>query len=287
MIHLHRPFLAFDSAMSSGEAFAAKLGVSGDDQIGQLRALSTDRIYEVARAERLLGSQYPVIDGHVLPESPFAAFARGRQAPVPLMIGSNADEGSILHAAFEASSPDGSMQAEMVGDFGDDIVRLAGLYPGLDRRDDRAEIDFMGDALFGAGVYWYARHHQAAGHPTHLYMFTRNPKGKRQTVGAYHAAELAFVHGSNVPLLPMTKDDKALSVEMMKYWTDFAKGGHPNGGPATAAHPYWPRFDDTDPRWMRFDHRIGMETVARLDKYEIINARRARLVEEMSRAVPS
>ena len=94
------------------------------------------------------------------------------------------------------------------------------------------------------------------------------------------------MHGSRVPILPMTKADKALSAEMMRYWTDFARVGHPNGAAATATHPYWPRFDPERPFWMRLDHRIEHVPVDRLDKYEVLNARTARLVAEMS-AVPT
>ena len=290
MIHLDRPFLAYDSALAMGEAFAAKCGVTGDGQLERLRALTPEQLYEVARAEPEIGGQYPVIDGYVLPESPLAAFAGGRQAAVPMMIGTNADEGTLIRALFGAPMtefrhqpiPGDSLQPQIADAFGDDLPRLLELYPGLDRCDDRAEIDFLGDHLFGGRSYWYARHHQTAGHPTHLYMFTRVPKGEGQTAGAYHAAELTFVHGTRLPILPMTKADKALSAEMMKYWTDYAKGGHPNGGAATATHPYWPRFDSTKPHWMRFDHKIEYVPVDRLDRYEIFNARTGRLVEQMT-----
>jgi para-nitrobenzyl esterase len=290
LIHLDRPFLAYDSALDMGGQFAAKLGVTGGDQLARLRAMSAEQISEVARPDQVLGTQYPVIDGHVLPESPLAAFAAGRQAPVPMMIGSNSDEGSVLHALVDATmaeyahlplEPD-ALQPEVAAAFGDDFDRLLELYPGLDRREHGAESDFLGDHLFGGRVFHYARHHHAAGHPTYLYFFTRHPKGDGQTVGAYHAAELAFVHGSRLPILPMTKDDKALSAEMMRYWTDFARGGHPNGAAATATHPYWPRFDPTRPYWMRLDHRIEYVPIDRLDKYEVLNARTDRVVAAMS-----
>ena len=289
MIHLDRPFLAYDSALAMGESFAAKLGVTGAGQLERLRALTADEIYEVARGDDELGSQYPIIDGYVLPESPFVAFAEGRQADVPMMIGSNADEGTALRAVLPAPMteyrhrplPEGRLQPEMAEAFGDDIARLVEIYPGLDRRDDGAEADFVGDYLFGSRVFWYARHHRAAGHPTHLYMFTRTPPNDRQTLGAYHAAELAFVHGSRLPILPMTKDDKALSAEMMRYWTDFAEAAHPNGAAATTAHPYWPRFDPAKPHWMRFDHKIEHVPVDRLAQYEVMTARMERLVEQL------
>ena len=40
------------------------------------------------------GTMQPIIDGYVLPEEPYAAFAAGRHNDVPILIGSNADEAS-------------------------------------------------------------------------------------------------------------------------------------------------------------------------------------------------
>ncbi len=288
MIHLRSAFGANESAHQRSLDFAAALGVTGSDQLSRLRALDTDTLYELARADERLGGHYPVIDGHVLPESPLAAFAAGRQAPVPLLIGSNADEGTLIRPVLDAPMvdfrlqplPDDGLQPAMAEAFGEDMERLVELYPGLDRRSMAAEVDFMGDHMFGARAYYYARRHATAGHPTYLYMFARTPKSRKQTAGAYHAAEIPFVHGTSVPILPMTKDDRALSAVMMRHWTDFAKDGDPNG--ARGHGPAWPAFADDDPRWMRFNHSTRVEPVDRREQYEIFNARTDRLIAEMA-----
>ncbi|MEM9652660.1 MAG: carboxylesterase family protein [Actinomycetota bacterium] len=286
MMHLDKPLHNLPSGLEIGTRFAEALGVTGPDQMTRLRAMSVDQLYEVARDDRLLGNHYPVIDGYVLPVSPFVAFAKGDQAPVPLMIGSNADEGTLIRPVLGApmvdfrhiDAPAAGLQPEIVEAFGADLPLLLQLYPGLDRQDRRAEIEFMGDHMFGARAYYYARHHAAAGHPTHLYFFTRVPKSPKQTAGSYHAAELPFVHGSNVPIFPMTAADKALSAKMIGYWSDFAKTGDPNGN----GRPRFPGFDPGDPRWLRLDHTITAEPVARRTQYEIFNARTDRLVADMT-----
>ncbi|MEL6982230.1 MAG: carboxylesterase family protein [Actinomycetota bacterium] len=299
MMRLTEPFGSHEAATELSLRFAAELGVTGDKQLRRLRAMSVGHLYQLARADRVLGNHYPVIDGHVLPESPFAAFAAGRQAPVPFIVGSNADEGTLIRPVMEATMIDfqhapqtpGQLQPEIADAFGPDMDRLLELYPGLDRAELGAEIDFLGDHMFGARAYYYARHHAAAGHPTSLYFFARTPKGDKQTAGAYHAAELPFVHGSRVPVFPMTAADTALSTEMMRYWTEFARTGDPNGviggvdaerGLPAAGHPWWPMFDPADPRWIRFDHTITVGPVDRREQYEIFNARTDRLVAEMA-----
>ena len=285
MVHLDKPLHNISSGMDVGTKFAEALGVSGLGQLAKLRAMSVDQLYGLARSDRYLGNHYPVIDGHVLPESPFVAFAQGRQAPVPLMIGSNADEGTLIRPVLDAPmvdfrhspTPASGLQPEIAEAFGSDTTRLLELYPGLDNQNLQAEIRFMGDHMFGARAYYYARHHAAAGHQTYLYHFARVPKSPKQTAGAYHAAELPFVHGSSVPIFPMTAEDKALSKEMIGYWTDFAKAGDPNGG----SRPAFPTFSPDDPRWLRLDHRVVAEPVTRREQYEIFNARTDRLVGDM------
>lgn len=290
MIHLDKKLEFLESGLDLGTQFAAALGIDGSEQLPRLRALSSDELYQVARADRHLGNHFPVVDGHILPESPFAAFAAGRQAPVPLMIGTNANEGSLLRPMLGVAMidfrhrpvPTTGLQPEIADAFGNDMPRLLELYPGLDRQDTIAETNFMGDHMFGARAFFYARHHTAAGHRAYLYHFSRKPKSATQTAGAYHAAELPFVHGSNVPVFPMTTADKALSAQMISYWTDFARVGEPN---ADSSRKAFPQFSAEHPQWLRFDHTIRAEGVTKLAQYEIFNARTERLVGDMAALV--
>ena len=285
-IHLRRPFLNYDSAEDNSVAFAAALGITGSDQLERLREVPPEALEALARASSRLGDHFPAIDGHVLPESPLAAFAAGRQAQVPFLIGSNADEGTLLYPLMgtpmmeyrHLPHPPGVVQPEMAEAFGDDLPDLLRLYPGLDRRSTQAETALMGDYAFGSRAFWYAAHHATAGHPTWLYHFSRVPPSRTQTAGAYHAAELPFVHGSKVPILPLTADDLTLGAHMQRRWASMAI----TGSPALDDGPAWPEFDPDDPRWMRFDHRVGPERVPLVENYRILNARNARLVAQMT-----
>lgn len=286
MIYLHDPFLAWDAATSTGNDLAEAVGASGPDALDRLRAMSATELNQRSIELGPGGGFYPVIDGHVLPTSPMAAFAAGAQADVPLMIGSTADEGSVLVGSLFTGAmveyrhlpmPDDTLQPEIREAFGGDIDELLALYPGLETREAQAERDFAGDHLFGGRAFWYAKHHARRGLPVYLYMFSRVPPGESQTVGAYHACELPFVHGSTVPIFPMTAADKLLAQDVMGYWTSMARNGQPHHGPVE-----WPSFDEADPHWLNFDHEIVSEPVSRLDKYALLNARTERLVAQMS-----
>ncbi|MGH1506133.1 MAG: carboxylesterase family protein, partial [Acidimicrobiales bacterium] len=285
------PFLDHPGAEARGVAFADALGITGPDQLTRLREVPPDELYDLVRAATRLGDHYPTIDGHVIPTSPFAAFANRQQADVPFVIGSNANEGTLIQPLFDAPMveyryrpvPDDAVPVEMQQAFGDDLARLLPHYPGLDVGEPGAQIDFLGDHMFGAPAHWYARHHATAGHPTWLYHFARTPPSKKQTVGAFHAAELTFVHGSSVPILPMSDDDKALGATMRQHWTAMARSGNPNEGADTGG-PKWPDYTPTDPQWIRFDHTVDVEPVTKLEVYGVLDARLERVLRDMESA---
>jgi carboxylesterase type B len=47
---------------------------------------------------------FGVVDGYVVPEHPAQAFAKGRQNDVPLLVGWNADEGTLFAARVTFSA---------------------------------------------------------------------------------------------------------------------------------------------------------------------------------------
>ncbi len=289
MIHLSKDFEHIQSAEGKGLAFAKAIGVTGSNQVEQLRKMSAKQLMTFLRKqepESNIMTHYPNIDGYVLPQSPFAAFADNNQANVPILLGSNSDEGTCLYPIFELPQADyqplGLSDKEVVErfhhDFKGETQPLLALYPGLKNRDHQAEIAFLGDNMFGAKARWYAKHHAQNGNPIYYYFFKRVPPSPTQTAGAYHAAELPFVHGTDVPILPLDKQDKVLSAIMIDYWTNFAKTGNPNGH----NHPEWLSFDTNNPQWMVLDNNnMGMNTVEREKQYQLLMARLQRQVEAM------
>jgi para-nitrobenzyl esterase len=285
LIHLERPALRFTSAEAAGEAFAEKVLGKAENPIDGLRAMSADELYAALRRFPEFDAYgYPIIDGAVLRKSVIEAFLDGDQAPVPLLVGSNADEGSILYNlgddALYASSP-GPRDPEAYPEYlreslGGDAEKILELYPVCG--DDTvfgAASAIYGESRFRTTARFYARRMADAGQPAYLYFFTRVPPSPRQTAGAFHAAEIAFVFGKTVPLFPFDEQDRAITQAMGDYWTQFARTGDPN----REGLPSWPRFSRAEERNMIFGPTIEAAPVEWAEAYDIFERHWTALVE--------
>ena len=260
-LHLDRPMLDFEPAVDTGRAFAELAGAASIDELRQIDADTLSTLY--TDTPHLGRSFYPVVDGVVLPTAPMTAFSRGEQAPVPLLIGYNADEGTLLAgfmhpagAEFEAPA-DGSAvpPAEIRATFersyptAEQVDRLLAAYPGLGLGDIDARIDHAGDHMFGVHVDHASRCHAEQGHPVYRYHFRAVPPSPKQTAGAFHAAEVLYVFDTTLPLVPVADDAHLLAREMGDRWFAFAATGVPDS-PGRAA---WPGYRPDDAHHMVFD----------------------------------
>jgi para-nitrobenzyl esterase len=220
----------------AGEAFGAARGAKS---LTELRALPASRILtgDVAAVS------HPVLDGYVLTQSPYAVFAEGRQADVPMLVGSNEEEARALVELDKVKAA--TFTADIEKAWGDLPPTLLAPYPhAKDEEAKAARAHFERDLRFGWDMWAWARLQAATGHKgVYYYHFTRAPPFPSPSVysgwGPSHYAELWYVfdHLNQEPWR-WTAADRALATAMSTYWTNFAKTGDPNGHGV----PVWPKF---------------------------------------------
>lgn len=263
-LHLDRPALAFDPAVDAGRRFADLAVGSHDGQLDRLRAMDPEELNELYRSRHDLGRYfYPAVDGVVLPTTPMSAFSAGRQAAVPLMIGYNSDEGTLLGsfmhpagAEFEAPTDGTKMRPpeiraalERSYPTPGHVDRLLAEYPGLATGELDAVIRHCGDHMFGVHVDHASRCHAAQGHTVYRYHFRAVPASEQQTAGAFHAAEVFYVFDTAFPLVPRADDAHLLARDMGDRWFAFAATGVPD----SPGREPWPAYDPGDPEQLVFD----------------------------------
>ena len=227
----------------SAGSWAVNVLVASLGSVQDLRAKSADDILKTA------GAFSVNIDGWLLPTDVSTIFARGQQNDVPVLIGSNADEGTafmppkITMAAFEATAKQR---------FGANADRFLKLYPAASDEDAwKASAALMRDERFGLQMRTWARMSKA---PAYLYYFSRMPPGPLSGhYGAFHASEISYVFGTlDIGKRVWQDADRKLSETMSSYWVNFATTGNPNG----KGLPAWPQYDEKKDIAMGFGDQI-------------------------------
>ena len=230
------------SAESIGVNFARWKGIEGTDAaaLAKLRALSAADI--ISGGQETAGPNGPpvysgpILDGRLVKETAQSAYEAGRQARVPLIIGSN----SADFVGFISAETKDALFAQ----FGDRKAEATKLYDPDGTRDLRTLLTLAGtDKVQAEPARFTARAFVGKGAPAYVYRFGYVPAALRERMpnGAPHGFEVGFAFntlGSGRGPAP-TSEDRAVAKMLNSYWANFAKTGNPNG----AGLPDWPRYD--------------------------------------------
>jgi para-nitrobenzyl esterase len=173
------------------------------------------------------------VDGWLLPADVTTIFEKGQQNDVPVLIGSDADEGTAFVPAKISLA---GFQATAKQRFGANSDQLLKIYAATsDDEAWQASAHLMRDTIFGLQMRTWARMQTKTGKsPAYLYYFSHMPPGAGH-YGAYHASEIAYVFGTG---RNWEDADRKLSQTMSSYWVNFATTGNPNGKDLPAWHKY-------------------------------------------------
>ena len=184
----------------------------------------------------------PIIDGVTVPQQPTAAFAAGSFNKVPVIAGTNRNEGTyFLTVAANAAG-----RAPTAADYGKTIARYFGANAAaIEAAYPLASYDGAGAALaaiqtdsFFACPTENVRGLLSKSVGTYGYEFAkadpvRNfplPAANGIAFGDAHTTELAYVFGQDGQGQGLRGADRTLSDAIIHYWTNFAASGSPNRG---------------------------------------------------------
>ena len=234
---------------------AAQQGLAAVSALGQ----SLERLRDLpATAFLPIAPQGVIVDGRLVVEETTDVFLQGRQAAVPLLVGWNADEGSLF------SSKAGS-EYESLPCFRKPCSTLASLYPlGDTEQVVNARRALIGDKRFTYPVWrWGRTHAETSPAKTWIYEFAHSlpvpedvqpPADGGREYGAFHTAEVLFAW-DNLDMRPWhwSDIDRDVARQMADAWARFIATSDPNG----SGLPEWQTF-----RASRDDHlmRFGAST---------------------------
>lgn len=219
-------YKTLDTALTTGEAFVAKLNVTS---LQELRALSTKDFPEVSFNE---GSFSAVLDGYAMPSTYMESLRNGAANDVPIITGNTKDESgasyglnmtlaeyvSNLNATYDSWAS--TFQSEYNSTYG-----AAAAY----------NAQFTDRSIIGTYLWtrlWYT----ASSKPVYNYFWDHAPPGTNG--GAAHMTEIPYVlnnlYGTD---LPYTDEDYEISAIMSSYWANFIKNQDPNGDNLTQWDP--------------------------------------------------
>ncbi|MDZ4805740.1 MAG: carboxylesterase family protein [Candidatus Eisenbacteria bacterium] len=268
---LRRDTPGFKAAETVGAEIAARLGDMADDPADLRRSLrgkpTADILSAADPAQGLYGGGIkfaPVVDGVILPDDPERLFGLGHFHPVPILIGTNADEGSIFTEATRIGTRE-AFAAMLRRRFGPLADAAARLYPAkADEAIPGALVRLITDASFVAPVRSLARHLSShAPGTTWMYHFTRvSPAGRKSGRGAFHAADVSYVFNRVGNPLAYDEVDRELAREMSATWCRFARTGQADWAPFNAANEPYREFGDT----IRDGHHLRREAADLMDQ---------------------
>ena len=199
----------------------------------------------------------PVFGDDMLPMDPVGAMRAGRSHRVPLIVGTNADEGRLFTRFLAMLPTNESMVEELLADAEPAArQRITAAYP--DYPASSACIQLGGDFAFSSAAWQIAEAHGDHA-PTYLYRYDYAPRTLRWSgFGATHATELLAVFdiyrtrfGTLLTAAADRRDALRVSNQVQRRWRSFSHTGVPGDD--------WPAHTRADRAVMVFDRKCRIE----------------------------
>lgn len=238
-----RPLATLDQAQQASVALGTDIQALRALDAQTLASL-TPRLNPAIRGLTTPRVLRPICDGVVLPRQERAALLGAGLHPMPMIVGSNLDEGTLLTKGW----PINTLQ-----DWHEMVQRNFGAWSAQALQHYRAEHDqeaaaavasLFADTQFNLGARMLARAMSGLGQPVWRYVFTR--RRSAQADGPHHGEEVAHAFGNLQASYGQGYDgvDRQLSQTMMRAWVSFARDAQPSLPPGSVWPPYQAGSDE-------------------------------------------
>jgi len=241
-------------AEADGQRLASQLGTQ---DLAKLRSIPAQDLLQKAALANDMDFN-PVVDGWVFHEQPATTFQYGRQASIPVIVGSNTDEVSIFASPLVKGN---SYRPKTIGEyrhwleqtFKDHANEVFDAYPVQgDSEVPGVFLKLDTDYEFGYGSWLLAREVTRSGQKAFLYSFSYAGSGPFKALGAFHSEESILLSKRYWRSWVSSPDDEKLSNIIIGYWVQFAKTSHPDG----EGLPPWPAYDVGTDRAQDLDREV-------------------------------
>jgi para-nitrobenzyl esterase len=236
---------------AEGAAALAKIGVPETATAAELRAIPVEKLVPIA------ADYQPIVDGVLMKETATQALADGHFNDVPLIIGSNSGEDSLL-----GPSP---MPAARAAYFAPPAAKAFYKDEAAKGGEELVARQVFTDRVMGAPARWVAAE-ASSGKPAWLYHFSYiGNRFRPAKTRASHADEIQYVFeywGRRTPMSVVSEEDRRMASLMHACWVAFAKTGAPACGGIN-----WPAYTPARDELMEFGPKPGV--VAHFRKREL------------------
>ncbi|OAL52234.1 cholinesterase [Pyrenochaeta sp. DS3sAY3a] len=203
----------------------------------------------------------PIIDGSFIREWPHISMMEGRTANIPIITGSNTDEGTTFcpttlnttgelrsfllnEAGFKLKNTTVDRLLELYPDtpgFGSPFNDNATTYPGYGTQYKRTAA-LVGDYVLIAANRLNAKTYTQHNRDVWAYRFNMQPIFTPPEIGVSHGIDLLFAFG--IPNALLSASQNATSKFMVDSWVSFVHDLDPNHGNKAKHFPKWPKYNE-------------------------------------------